>query len=58
MSGGGSKRHLEQGAQLRGSAVLKYCIFTVEKIFKRKSGNKRHPGVLMKPLQSREGIEN
>lgn len=28
--GGVSKRYHEQGAHLRGSVVLKYCIFTVE----------------------------
>lgn len=52
--GGVSERHHEQGALLRGCLVLKYCIFTVEKIFKRKTGNKRHSGVLMKLLHSTE----
>lgn len=40
--GGVSERHREQGDLLRGCLVWKYCIFTVEKIFKRKAGNKRH----------------
>lgn len=49
----------EQRAQLRGSVVLKYSIFIVEKLYKRKQGNKRPSGTLMKLLHRRErSLEN
>lgn len=56
MRGGMSKRHHEQGARLRGSAVLKYCIFTMgKKTFQGSQEiRERHSGVLMKPLHSKK----
>lgn len=56
--GGMSTRHHEQGARLRDSAVLKYCIFTMKTIM-FKGGQEirereRHSGVFMEPLPSRE----
>lgn len=54
--GGVSKRYQEQGAQLRGSVVLKYCIFTVEKQYFKGSQEirEKNSGVFMKPLHSGE----